>query len=206
MKSQILCLALLFVSATFGWFLYETLNVPKYSFSINETVEVSIDRERTFFLLCDSPILLKEEGSAITVIKSTIYSLLQLDGQDGLEYEFFAKMKNLDLNQYIYLSGHSDQTTVTVQSMRSLGKYSLQQGTYELLITPASINSLANQDDYSFMLYPTSLILNFALLMFSGAAMVVLIGFIIVFYLQKRIKKEEKASYNNDSFGLSNDD
>ncbi len=191
MKVKIMFIFLLVVSGIFGWFLFETLNAPKYNITINDTATIELDRDRSFYLLYDSFLTLNDGGRAINVTQNTIYSLVQLHCIDGNQYDLFIKMKNINTNDYIYLNGHGDNTTITIQNKRSLGKFNLEKATYEITISPASQSALSNENNYHFVLYPTSLILNIFILVFTSALIFVLIGMIIVFYANISNNKEK---------------
>jgi hypothetical protein len=175
----------------FALSLQGAITAESQTFGIDDTITIDVDDEQRFYLLYDGFF----SASSADVQVETIYSRIRLDDGTffGDDITMFARVKNLDTNDYVYLDAFGPNTSITINDSQALGTYTLQAGEHEIQIVASSPDAADLAESFSFTLVPTSFLRDIFLSVFGGIAT---ITFLVLFFvsLSMRSKRLESQS------------
>lgn len=110
--------------------LQTTIQSRMHKFSLNETLTVTLDSEQKVYVLYQRYYI----NDFYDVTRSSIYSRIEFNSNAIL----FLHIKNMDDNDLYYLDGFGESTSIKINDYDALGTATLQPGTYEITMSPAS--------------------------------------------------------------------
>jgi len=175
---------LLGVGLGFAMTLNGLIQTEFIDFEINETLELDVELDGSYYLLYNNVM----PTSYFDVSESTIYSLVEFPVSPILgEYGLFINVRQEITNDRFYLEGYGTQSSVEINGKDALGKFNLVEGSYDITITAATLDTIEIQDDFVFTIVPTSFIRDLLLSIFLGIGT---IAFLVLFFVSYSIRQK----------------
>lgn len=157
--------------------LEDSLNLNVDTFSFDETYTYNVGMNKNVYLLYDS----RYNTDFYSVSRVNIYTKISFNTTDAI----FVRIKNIDDNEYYYVDGFGETSSVKYGDYDALGTIELRSGEYEISITSAS-GAIPSNLEFGLV---NSSIFKVLLSMF-GYGFVMLITFIVFFGSYRKHRKE----------------
>lgn len=184
-KRVFITLIILIVSLTISSIkLTDVFSSNMVTFQIDNVITYTADDSEKIYVLYDAYF----PTDFYTVRQVGIYTKITFDPNN----EIFVHIKNLDTNTTYYVDGYGEYSSVKINNYDALGTVKLDKGTYEITITPATIDFPSSIE---FAVMNTSIFANIFIL--AGASILSIFMFILLIYFYGKYKKER---YHNAEF------
>ena len=168
----------------FGLTLTSVLDGSFTDLTMNETIDFEVPSDGRYYLLYNNVL----PTDFFDVSQSTIYSLIEFPVSPILgEYGIFVNVRNTASNDRYYVEGYGEYSSVEINGKDSLGRLTLEEGSYQITITPATLDTQDIEEDFLFTIAPTAFIRDFIFMIFLGIGTFV---FLILFFVSYSIRQK----------------
>lgn len=186
----------------FALSLTSVLETSFIEFNMNETLELEVTSNESYYLLYNSVIA----TDFYEVSQSTIYSLIDFYEYPYLDISLFANVRQNGTNERFYLEGFGEYSSVKLNGLDALGIYDLEKGTYQITISPASNDALTMQDDFVFTLAPADFTLNILVTVFAGIATFILFFIFVVSFAKRQKALNDMSEFDGTTYRQQSSD
>jgi hypothetical protein len=174
-----------------------TLKTTFQSFSMNETLELDVPSDQNYYLLYNNVL----PTDFFDISTNSIYSIVRFPLPSNYEsHSLNVICHNTDTNEYVYLISYGENTSIKINNNSALGKYSLEKGHYEFVVSTDSLNTEAISDEFVFTIAPTAFFRNILTTVFLGILMFINIIVLLIVYFNKRRMNNKDIEFDGDNF------